>query len=77
MQAMANLKSRDGRRTWSGPSFFDAKEKKGKTSKSRGSKANKNALEASLNLVNAHMPTEALLPLAFEMTKKAKMEQGW
>jgi hypothetical protein len=76
MQIVPDPESRAGRRSESGPSFPGAKGKRLKTSKYVGSSASADALEASLDLVDADMPTERLSPSAYERSKKARVERG-
>jgi hypothetical protein len=59
-----------------GPSLPGAKGKRSKTSKSVGSLASTDAIEACLYLVDADMPAERLLPSTYERTKKARVERG-
>jgi hypothetical protein len=58
------------------PSLPSAKGKRSKTSTSVGSLASTDAIEAGLDPVDANMPVERLLPLAYERTKKARVDQG-
>jgi hypothetical protein len=76
MQTVLDPESRAGRRNKSGASFPGAKGKRSKTSKSVGSSASANALEAGLDPVDADMPAEGLSPSAYERSKKSKVEQG-
>ena len=59
-----------------GPFLSSAKGKRSKTSKSVGSLASADAIEVGLDLVDADMPAERLLPLVYEKMKKTKMERG-
>jgi hypothetical protein len=76
MQTIPDLESRAARRSKNGASLPGAKDKRSKTSKSVGSSASADALEAGLDLVDADMPAERLSPLAYERSKKARVEQG-
>jgi hypothetical protein len=76
MESAGDPEWRGGRRSQIGPSLPGAKGKRLKTSKFVGSAASTDALEASLNPVDADMPTEALSPPAYERLKKARVERG-
>ena len=76
MHTVPDPESRVAHCNKSGAFLPGAKENKSKTSKSVGSSASADALEASLDLVDADMPAERLLPLAYERSKKARVEQG-
>jgi hypothetical protein len=76
MQTVPDPEWRGARRSKSGPSFPGAKGKRSKTSKSVGSSANADVLEAGLNLVDVDMPAERLPPSAYRRTKKARVERG-
>jgi hypothetical protein len=76
MQTVPAPESRAGRRSKSGPSFPGAKRKISKTSKSIGSSASADALEASLDPIDADMPAERLSPSAYERSKNARVERG-
>ena len=67
---------RGGQHSQTGPSLPGAKKKRSKTSKSVGSMASANALDASLNPIDADMPFEALSPPVHERMKKARVEQS-
>jgi hypothetical protein len=76
MQTFPVPESSAARRSESGPSLPGAKAKRSKTSKSIGSSASTDALEAGLNPVDADMPAKRLSPSAYEKTKKARVERG-
>jgi hypothetical protein len=67
---------RGGRRSQIGPSFPSEKGRRSKTSKSVGSVASTDALDAGLNPVDADMPAEALSPLAHERLKNTRVDRG-
>jgi hypothetical protein len=67
---------RGGRCSQTGPSLPGAKRRRSKTSKSVGSMASTNALDAGLNPVDADMLAEALLLPAHERLKKARVDRG-
>jgi hypothetical protein len=71
-----DLEWKGSRCSKSGPSFPGAKGKRSKTSKSVGSSASVNALEAGLDPVDVDMPAERLSPSAYERTKKTRVERG-
>jgi hypothetical protein len=66
---------RGGRRSQTGPSFPGTQGKRLKTSKSVGSVASADALDAGLNPVDTDMPAEALSPPAHEKLKKARVDR--
>jgi hypothetical protein len=76
MQTVIDPESRGGGRSKNGSSLTGVKGKRWKPLKSAGSKSNTDALEAGLDPVDVDMPAETLSPLAYERTKKARMEQG-
>jgi hypothetical protein len=76
METAAVPEWRGGRRSQTGSSLPGAKGKRSKTSKSVGSMASADALDASLNPVDADMPAEALSPPAHERLKKARVDRG-
>jgi hypothetical protein len=76
METVGDPEWRVGRRSKSRPFFPSAKGKRAKTSKSIGSVASTNALEAGLNPIDADMPAKALLPPAYERSKMARVERG-
>jgi hypothetical protein len=73
---VADPELRGGRHTKSRASLSGTKGKRVQTSKSVGSKASADALEAGLNPVGTDMPAEALSSLADERMKKARVERG-
>jgi hypothetical protein len=75
MQTVPDPELRAGRQSKSGPSLPGAKRKRSKTSKSVGSAAGADALEAGLDLVDAGMCAERLSPSAYERSKKARVER--
>jgi hypothetical protein len=76
MQTVLDHEWRGSRRSKSGLSLPGAKGKRSKTSKSIGSSASANALEAGLDPVDADMPAERLSPSAYKRAKKARVERG-
>jgi hypothetical protein len=76
MQTMPDPEWRGARRSKSGPFLPGAKGKRSKTSKFVDSSASADALEASLDPVDADMPAKRLSPSAYEKTKKARVERG-
>jgi hypothetical protein len=76
MQTISGPESSAARRSESVLSLLGTKGKRSKTSKSVGSSASIDALEAGLNPVDADMPVERLSPFAYERSKKAKVERG-
>jgi hypothetical protein len=76
MQTIPDPEFRAGHHSESGPSLPGTKGKRSRTSKSAGSSASANALEAGLDPVDADMPAERLSPSAYEKSKKARVERG-
>jgi hypothetical protein len=76
METTGDPEWRGGQRSQTRPSLPGAKGRRSKTSKSVGSVASVEALDASLNPVDANMPTEALLPPVHERLKKARIDRG-
>ena len=76
MQICRDLESRVVHCSESGASLPGIKGKRSKTSKSIGSLTSADALKAGFDLVDVDMPAERLSPLAYERSKKARVEGG-
>jgi hypothetical protein len=76
METAGDPKWRGGRRRQIGPFLPGAKRKRSKTSKSIGSAASTDALEAGLNPIDADMLAKVLSPPEYERLKKARIKRG-